>query len=208
MMSSSVVRILFTASMLLPMAVSSLAPATKTSAASQSPLFRSFILQNEQRIRTPTPWSWKATNQHSAARRTSRHLNNMQESSLPTTKAAATTSGTALFSVSSSTLNVPVPRGGGGVPSALGGLAVTAFGKFSSFIGASKTRCFIVLLCSIILESYATALSKQAKDTGRLIVFLHACSLYLLWYVLVASVKLDTKKRCEKASIFTIRMDI
>ena len=43
----------------------------------------------------------------------------------------------------------------------------------------------LLLLASIVLESYATALSKQAKDTGKLVIFLRACTLYLLWFVLL-----------------------
>jgi hypothetical protein len=34
-------------------------------------------------------------------------------------------------------------------------------------------------------ESYAMVLSKRAQDAGSIVTFLHACSMYLCWYVLV-----------------------
>lgn len=57
----------------------------------------------------------------------------------------------------------------------------TSFGQLSKYIGQSKLRCFVVLLCSIVLESYATSLSKAAKEAGSVILFVRAVCIYVCW---------------------------
>jgi hypothetical protein len=60
---------------------------------------------------------------------------------------------------------------------------VQNFCQFANFIGTTKTRCFCLLVFSVFIESYATTLSKQAKDTGNALLFARACLVYLFWYV-------------------------
>jgi hypothetical protein len=62
-------------------------------------------------------------------------------------------------------------------------LLVAAFLRFANFVGQTKARCFLLLLFSVLIESYATTLSKQAKDTGNAFLFIRACFVYLMWYV-------------------------
>jgi hypothetical protein len=62
-------------------------------------------------------------------------------------------------------------------------LLVAAFLRFANFVGQTKARCFLLLLFSVLIESYATTLSKQAKDTGNAFLFVRACFVYLMWYV-------------------------
>jgi hypothetical protein len=50
-------------------------------------------------------------------------------------------------------------------------------------VGASKTKCRILLLLSIIFETCATSLSKRARDIESPPLFVAACGLYLLWCV-------------------------
>ena len=57
----------------------------------------------------------------------------------------------------------------------------TSFVQFAQFIGKSKLRCFAVLLCSIVLESYASSLSKAAKDAGSVLLFVRAVCIYVFW---------------------------
>jgi hypothetical protein len=52
-------------------------------------------------------------------------------------------------------------------------------------VGASKTKCRILLLVSIIFETCATSLSKRARDIESPPLFIAACSLYLLWCVTI-----------------------
>jgi len=159
-MWSPSVRLILVGLLLLPAAVvSSLAP-PRTINVVRSPLFSSTLRKDQQdRIRGAfVPFLTKSRNQRCR-----------------TTTALSTWSSSA-----GSSLGVILPRGGA---SSVPQMAVAAFGKFTNFVGASKTRCLVLLLCSILLESYATALSKHAKDTGSLLVFARACSLYLMWYV-------------------------
>jgi hypothetical protein len=58
---------------------------------------------------------------------------------------------------------------------------VESFLRFANFIGHTKARCFCLLVFSVIIESYATTLSKQAKDTGNALLFGRACLVYLFW---------------------------
>ena len=60
---------------------------------------------------------------------------------------------------------------------------VQKFCLFANFVGTTKTRCFCLLVFSVFIESYATTLSKQAKDTGNALLFARACLVYLVWYV-------------------------
>lgn len=62
-------------------------------------------------------------------------------------------------------------------------LLVDLFCRFANFVGQTKTRCFFLLVFSVVVESYATTLSKQAKDTGNALLFGRACLVYLVWYV-------------------------
>jgi hypothetical protein len=62
-------------------------------------------------------------------------------------------------------------------------LLVELFCRFANFVGQTKTRCFLLLVFSVVVESYATTLSKQAKDTGNALLFGRACLVYLFWYV-------------------------
>jgi hypothetical protein len=66
-------------------------------------------------------------------------------------------------------------------------ILVDGFCSFANFVGQTKTRCFFLLVFSVIIESYATTLSKQAKDTGNALLFARACFVYLFWYVLLFS---------------------
>ena len=59
---------------------------------------------------------------------------------------------------------------------------VQNFCYFANFVGTTKTRCFCLLVFSVFIESYATTLSKQAKDTGNALLFARACLVYLFWY--------------------------
>jgi hypothetical protein len=63
---------------------------------------------------------------------------------------------------------------------------VESFCRFANFVGQTKARCFCLLVFSVIIESYATTLSKQAKDTGNALLFARACLVYLFWYVHLA----------------------
>lgn len=47
------------------------------------------------------------------------------------------------------------------------------------WLSSTKLRCWLVLLASITIESFATSLSKVARDSSSLQVFLGACTLYL-----------------------------
>ena len=58
---------------------------------------------------------------------------------------------------------------------------VQNFCHFANFVGTTKARCFCLLIFSVIVESYATTLSKQAKDTGNALLFARACLVYLFW---------------------------
>jgi hypothetical protein len=62
-------------------------------------------------------------------------------------------------------------------PSSLGGLIRSVGENVSS----SKSKCWTVLLLSILTETGASTLSKHARDTGSFNKFLVACSLNLLW---------------------------
>jgi hypothetical protein len=62
---------------------------------------------------------------------------------------------------------------------------VQNFCRFANFIGTTKARCFCLLVFCVIIESYATTLSKQAKDTGNSLLFARACLVYILWYVVL-----------------------
>lgn len=60
-------------------------------------------------------------------------------------------------------------------------LLVATFLRFANFVGQTKARCFLLLLVSVFIESYATTLSKQAKDTGNALLFVRACFVYIMW---------------------------
>lgn len=48
-------------------------------------------------------------------------------------------------------------------------------------ISSSKSKCWTVLLLTILTETVASTLSKHARDTGSFNKFLAACCLNLLW---------------------------
>jgi hypothetical protein len=48
-------------------------------------------------------------------------------------------------------------------------------------IGASKTKCQILLVVTILLETCSTTLSKRARDIGSPLLFGLACLVYLTW---------------------------
>lgn len=76
-------------------------------------------------------------------------------------------------------------RGGGGIAASASSTnpssspLTTLFLRFSSYVGASRRRCFMLLCTAIILESFSTLLSKRAKDTGSVLVFLSAVLIYV-----------------------------
>jgi hypothetical protein len=80
--------------------------------------------------------------------------------------------------VSSSSGSVTALRGGGS------GVVVDAFLRFAEFVGENRTRCLIMLFLATCFESYATTLSKRAKDTGNVLIFVRAMLVYMLWYVI------------------------
>ena len=192
-------------SLVLPSVVSSLAPRTGPPATTRSSLFQPTsrnlpgAVGSEShpqhaptaRIRSPLFASQNNNNSwtsptHQPATAT---ISSSSNGSRRKRKGLWAVASTALAGASSGTLGVNILARGGTANTLLGPvqvllqLAVHAFARFSNFMGASKTRCFLMLLCSILLECYATTLSKRAKDTGQVLVFLHACSLYLMWYV-------------------------
>jgi hypothetical protein len=61
--------------------------------------------------------------------------------------------------------------------SSLGALIRTVGDSISS----SKSKCWTVLIISILTETIASTLSKHARDTGSFNKFLAACCLNLLW---------------------------
>jgi hypothetical protein len=63
--------------------------------------------------------------------------------------------------------------------SSLGALIRTVGDSISS----SKSKCWTVLILSILTDTVASTLSKHARDTGSFNIFLAACCLNLLWYV-------------------------
>jgi len=72
-------------------------------------------------------------------------------------------------------------RGGGGDSRVGGGGGGSSPARtFVQYIAASRTRCWIVLILSIIVESGSSTLSKLAKQRGSASIFAAACSLYLL----------------------------
>jgi hypothetical protein len=50
-------------------------------------------------------------------------------------------------------------------------------------ISSSKSKCWIVLILTILTETFATTVSKHARDTGSFHIFLAALCLNLIWYV-------------------------
>lgn len=52
---------------------------------------------------------------------------------------------------------------------------------FIKYVGVSESRCWTLLVLSVTLEILATSLSKRAKDTGSVGMFLVAGCLYLIW---------------------------
>jgi len=189
----------------LPSSVSSLAArVVPTSATTDgmgkvrlTPLFaaRQDQLQDARRIRKPTFASTSSLLFGQTRRRPARRSPFHNASSSATTTALSTVSSGVLSTIA---IGRTAVLRGGAVPNALttaAHVATTAFGKLTAFVGASKTRCVLTLLVSILLEGYATTLSKQAKDTGRIVVFLHACALYLMWYVRMCGA-------CSQANFF------
>jgi hypothetical protein len=81
--------------------------------------------------------------------------------------AAATAAGTRLLSI----------RGGGG------GIIVSAARAMLDSISASKTKCWILLIVCILAETWATSLSKTARDEQSPSIFAASLLLYSAWYV-------------------------
>ena len=50
-----------------------------------------------------------------------------------------------------------------------------------TFFGKSKSRCYTLLVVTVIMESYATALSKQAKEVGSTALFAWSCFVNFFW---------------------------
>jgi hypothetical protein len=61
--------------------------------------------------------------------------------------------------------------------SSLGALIINVGDSISN----SKSKCWTVLLLSILTETVASTLSKHARDTGSFNKFLAACCLNLIW---------------------------
>ena len=53
-----------------------------------------------------------------------------------------------------------------------------------SYIKSSKTRCWVLLVFSIMIEAAATTLNKRAADTKSVQLFGSSCILFLLWCVM------------------------
>jgi hypothetical protein len=64
-----------------------------------------------------------------------------------------------------------------------GGAAAFSVRAVLSNVGSSKTKCWILLVVSILFETLATTLSKRARDIGSPLLFVAACVLYLIWCV-------------------------
>ena len=136
------------------------------------------------------------------------YSNHTSTSPLPTTAMLAATAGNmaflnnekntfsigSLFRGGATTTNTPVVGDSGYHSNSIQGILmilsklfqtvfVQNFCHFANFVGTTKTRCFCLLVFSVFVESYATTLSKQAKDTGNALLFARACLVYLFWYV-------------------------
>jgi hypothetical protein len=81
---------------------------------------------------------------------------------------------------------------------------VQNFCHFANFVGTTKTRCLCLLVFSVFIESYATTLSKQAKDTGNALLFARACLVYIFWYVDALSLSIVAGRW---SLIYTLIMD-
>eukprot|EP00977_Amphora_coffeiformis_P013417 scaffold3505_cov170-Amphora_coffeaeformis.AAC.14 len=68
-------------------------------------------------------------------------------------------------------------RGGGGALEPLKSSLVKSFSRVSE----SKTACWIILVSSILLEGFATSLSKNARDKSSPMLLLGALSVYIPW---------------------------
>ena len=90
-------------------------------------------------------------------------------SSALTIRGGALSSNTASTTTASATLS----------SSSLGALII----NIGDSISSSKSKCWTVLILSILTETVASTLSKHARDTGSFNTFLAACCLNLLWYV-------------------------
>lgn len=64
-------------------------------------------------------------------------------------------------------------------------LFVAVATKWIASMGQNKTRCYILLLFSIVAECYSTALSKQAKEVGSTRIFFYSCLVNFFWYVTI-----------------------
>lgn len=96
--------------------------------------------------------------------------------------AGSATTATTTPTSSSALPMLDVLRGGAAEAAVGRNILVAIFCRFANFIGQTKTRCFLLLMLSVFIESYATTLSKQAKDTGNALLFVRACFVYLMWY--------------------------
>ncbi|GKY91310.1 hypothetical protein MPSEU_000103200 [Mayamaea pseudoterrestris] len=54
-------------------------------------------------------------------------------------------------------------------------------GGLISYIKASKSRCWALLVVSIMIEAAATTLNKRASDTQSAQLFAGSCILFLIW---------------------------
>ena len=52
-----------------------------------------------------------------------------------------------------------------------------------SYIKSSKSRCWALLVFSIMIEAAATTINKRAADTKSAQLFMSSCILFLIWYV-------------------------
>jgi hypothetical protein len=69
-------------------------------------------------------------------------------------------------------------------------LTSTSISSLTQRIVSSTQACWVVLICTVILESCATSVSKQSRDLKSKRLFALACAMYLLRYVR-AEVKLE-----------------
>jgi hypothetical protein len=76
---------------------------------------------------------------------------------------------------------------GGALPSTTASATATSTNlgalitNLGNSISSSKSKCWTVLLLSILTETVASTLSKHARDTGSFNKFLAACCLNLIW---------------------------
>jgi hypothetical protein len=62
-------------------------------------------------------------------------------------------------------------------------LTSTTISSLTQRIVSSSQACWVVLICTVVLESCATSVSKQSRDLKSKRLFALACAMYLLRYV-------------------------